>query len=132
MSTGLFKRHFKLPTLNKITNDVKRRQLYIRTKQCLGLKAPLGIANEHPANWHGRFTRVIPHRSLRGQLDGSWPLTIPSCHRDLLPYRFLIHSDLSYCRQPLAFFARSSLLAPWSRSCRFIEGGIEAQSRDHR
>ena len=68
MRPRFFQRDFHGPATDKPGQDLLRCLVQVGRQQGLWLKTLVGIANEHPAEGHGRLAGVIPHGAYR------WPL----------------------------------------------------------
>lgn len=131
MSPCFFKRHFHGPATHKPTHALKSRMVKVGRQQGLGFEFPLRVPNQHPANGHWRFARVVPNSGMiSGYFNLTWPLPIPLLHLQGRPFGVLIDQDLLPCRTAFALKPRAPSLASGARGSRIIEGGVQVQARD--
>jgi len=98
----------------------------IGAQKGLGLKPPLRVADQDPAQGHGGQTRAVPERRLGNYLDGALTFAVPVGDRDGPPDSGGVFGHCAKVRQAPALEPRSAQLMRFSERSWFVEGGIQA------
>ena len=126
-----FKCHFHRPATNNPRQHLLAGMLQIGRQQRLRFEARLRVAHQDPTESHRGLARVIPERRVRGDLDLTGAFPIPIVNRQRAPRRLLIRQHRLQGRPAFPFQAGATTLARCTRRWGIVEGGIEAQARDH-
>src|ERR1700687_4025333 len=118
---------FDLPAADEPGEDVARMSVEIGCQECLRIEFAFGIANQEPADRHGRHAAAIPQRGSGGDLDDTIGSAVPEADAVALPGDFTIDEDgrelflaLALDRWP------APALAPLRREIE--QGGVKAQA----
>ena len=93
MGAGFLEGDFDLPAADEPGEDIARTGVKIGCQKGLGLELPCGIANQEPADRHGRHAAAIPQCGAAGDLDEAIGLAVPETDAMALPGDFAIFEN---------------------------------------